>query len=106
ALEQHLAAGGPVEARHDVQQRRLAGARWAGDDEDGPGSDRQGDAPEGPDRLLASAVGPVDVPQFNQVGEDHGWLLNDVTWWDLKADPATFPEVVESLVTAAPSAGE
>jgi hypothetical protein len=29
-----------------------------------------------------------------------------VTWWDLNGEPATFPEVVESLVTEVPSSGE
>ncbi len=113
ALEQHVAGGGPVQARHDVQQRRLAGAGWAGDDEEVTGIDGQGDAPEGTDGLLATAVGAVDVPQFHemrrQLGrrlERQGWLRSDVTWWELKGEPATFPEVVESLLTAMPSAGE
>ena len=83
ALEQHVAGGGPVQARHDVQQRRLAGAGRASDDEEVTGIDGQGDAPEGPDGLLAAAVGPVDVPQFHEMRrqvERQGWLFKDVIW--------------------------
>src|SRR5438445_310205 len=101
---QDVGPGGRVEVAG-----RLAGAGRAGDDEEVAGIDGQGDAPEGPDGLLAAAVGPVDVPQFHEMRRQsgrQGWLRSDVTWWELKGEPATFPEVVESLLTAMPSAGE
>src|SRR5437899_1827010 len=105
ALEKHLAGGGTVEPGHDMEQRRLARSGGAGDDQELAGVHREGDAAEGLDLHVAPPVGPVHVAQLDEGGAQ-GWLVRRVTWWALKAWPATFPLVVASAVTAVPSSGE
>jgi hypothetical protein len=66
AVDHHLAAGGPVQPRRAVQQRRLPGAGGAHHRGEGGGRDPHVHPGQGGHRALPRAVRPDHGPQFDR----------------------------------------
>src|ERR1700727_1680358 len=66
--DHNLAAGYIDEAGREVQQARLAAARWANDDREFPVGDLEGSPVECERRLLAGDVAELDMPRLQPTG--------------------------------------
>ena len=77
AVEQVAAAGGLVEAAHDVHHRGLAGARRPHDRDRRAGVDRQVDAAQRVDEVIAHHVGPLDPAHLDQRRHQNAPSLRD-----------------------------